>query len=967
MTDTVRKILLVLLIAVFAATCLAFTITSLGSKDGADYINPANAGNAGGYNGKYSISVTSAGGLNLSGVRITAKKNGQTIMTGISQNGKIEMNIPANEYELIVDESSLPAGYYIPEGTKFSTTAQEGSAKVIIPSRVISTTAASNKRYNLGDVMHDFSYVEASSGTRYTLSEVLSSKKAVMLNFWYADCNPCRSEFPAIQKAYEEYGNKIAIIALSNSDSDRAISQFKEEQGLTFHMAPDKAGMTSKFDVEGFPTTVIIDRYGVVAYKYTSAETSESIWKSLFNKYTSDKYIQQETNPSDSDDDDGPNSYVKPDSNLRMPASNSIEDGILNNNAKEKINNFCEETGEKDAPYSWPWLLGEAGGEKYLFASNASTDFSFATVYCDVTLNSGDVLSYYYNIKSESGRDVLYTLINGKLVAEHSGNSGGWKQQYGVYVADRTVTVKLAFLFIKDKKFSEENEFAGIKNISITDVRDSAANAIDQKVTATDGLTLSAQNKYNINLIAPNTAGNNTKYYKLQYVDESGHTQQSLLYADVLNTTVWSEKHIGVETFTPPDDESLRYPPAVYHLSYWYMSNHNDAGESDDESGEKIPLLFNYGCSAALTSHYSDMLIENYYLQDFSDNGLVPVTEDLKQLLIAFTKEYCRKNNVSYYEDQWLELCLYFKHFGAMHSNGKNHINGNPCSAVVNPVEGMSYTHAYTINEAGDIIRDVNLTSILDYNGGGLWYKFTPKATGVYRFYSTRTATQQYSDPCIAIYPAELPYPFDLGNAIGFSEHDDGYNKVYSDDWNDFNLFVVLQEGVEYRIQATAMKLGIGPYRMHITYVGESYDYLRVASYDGSWSDFGKYNAIDIAYNKTGTGFYHAINKDGSYGSPVYIDFIHNNYFDQNENSLYKMVIGGKFRFRGGNDYTQELLNYYYKACANKSVADPLYGLIEADARLVEILNELIYRTHGDGSRAYAWLMFACFYEHYQV
>ena len=55
----------------------------------------------------------------------------------------------------------------------------------------------------LGDVMFDFT-VTASDGKEYTLSELLKEKDAVVLNFWYLNCAPCRMEFPYLQEAYED-------------------------------------------------------------------------------------------------------------------------------------------------------------------------------------------------------------------------------------------------------------------------------------------------------------------------------------------------------------------------------------------------------------------------------------------------------------------------------------------------------------------------------------------------------------------------------------------------------------------------------------------------------------------------------------------------------------------------------------------------------------------------------------------
>ena len=78
----------------------------------------------------------------------------------------------------------------------------------------------------LGDVMFDFT-VTSSDGKDYTLSELLKEKDAVVLNFWYLNCNPCRMEFPYLQEAYEAYSDRIELLALNPVDgTDEPVAAF---------------------------------------------------------------------------------------------------------------------------------------------------------------------------------------------------------------------------------------------------------------------------------------------------------------------------------------------------------------------------------------------------------------------------------------------------------------------------------------------------------------------------------------------------------------------------------------------------------------------------------------------------------------------------------------------------------------------------------------------------------------------
>jgi hypothetical protein len=163
------KRLLIATLAVCSAACFSLSAIACDkSSDYPDYKNPSTivGGNGSSVSNVYTINVKSQGGLSLSDVKVAIKKNGATLYQGISQNGKITLPLEPDVYDLVVDESTLPAGYYIPEGTTWQTTADSNSIDIQLPSKIISTSAPSSKRYALGDVMYDFSYTDIANACR---------------------------------------------------------------------------------------------------------------------------------------------------------------------------------------------------------------------------------------------------------------------------------------------------------------------------------------------------------------------------------------------------------------------------------------------------------------------------------------------------------------------------------------------------------------------------------------------------------------------------------------------------------------------------------------------------------------------------------------------------------------------------------------------------------------------------------
>ena len=113
-----------------------------------------------------------------------------------------------------------------------------------------------------GETARDFEVVQY-DGETFRLSEVTKGH-AVVLNFWYPSCPPCREEMPAIEAAWQELKDEpVRILGLyvpQGFDSEQDAQDFIEELGLTFSFATDRlARIAEAYDFEAFPKTYYID------------------------------------------------------------------------------------------------------------------------------------------------------------------------------------------------------------------------------------------------------------------------------------------------------------------------------------------------------------------------------------------------------------------------------------------------------------------------------------------------------------------------------------------------------------------------------------------------------------------------------------------------------------------------------------------------------------------------------------
>ena len=146
--------------------------------------------------------------------------------------------------------------------------------------------------YKLGSIVDDFK-VTAVDGVEYSVSELLKEKKAIVLNFWFLNCDPCKMEFPYLQDAYTEFSDDIEVLALNTVDgTNEKIKSFADEFNLTFPMAVGDTAWIDCLGLTAYPTTVVIDRYGMVSMIHKGSVTEDGVFEKVFEYYTSDDYKQ---------------------------------------------------------------------------------------------------------------------------------------------------------------------------------------------------------------------------------------------------------------------------------------------------------------------------------------------------------------------------------------------------------------------------------------------------------------------------------------------------------------------------------------------------------------------------------------------------------------------------------------------------------------------------------------------------
>ncbi len=547
----------------------------------------------------YTIEVSTAGGLKLKDITIIIYSDSSlTVMNGYGktdENGKAEISLPSDitTYHAVLND--VPEGYDLADSYPLT----GSDTKITLSSAVIADTDLSGVKYELGDIMHDFT-VTTVTGEVFTLSEVLKTKKAVLINFWYIQCSWCEKEFPFMDSVYRQYSDDIAIIALNpySTDSEAAIKTYIGAMNLTIPMAKVDHSLADAFGVEYYPTSIMVDRYGMISVIEEGAIVSEAPFISGFEHFRSDNYSQQLQQSLQA--------FVeipKPDTDMPDPAEVAK---VISPNCPQI--SYRAETDEQYKDTIWDFDIVEKNGVKALVNTNQEVHGSTSLLYVDVELKAGQAIKFDYWASSEQGADVLHVIIDDVQIYNISGDSQGWQTCYP-YVAIKEGKYTLAVAYIKDTNETVGEDSVYLKNFDICNASEIAVASYIPRNCATE--------------IQDDGYG-----YK-NYVDVVFNEKDGYYHVGTVDGPLLLANLMGYNTAFAQD--------SVYNMAY---------------NGAVVIDGVNY---------YDRIVKYCSYASNASVSGVCTVNKDLKELLekVAFACGLEVEN-----EKQWLQMCVYYDVYG---------------------------------------------------------------------------------------------------------------------------------------------------------------------------------------------------------------------------------------------------------------------------------------------------------------
>ena len=109
-------------------------------------------------------------------------------------------------------------------------------------------------------------------------ASLFTTGKPVLINYWFSNCQPCKREMPALQAAFEKFGDRVSFVGINTQDSPDVARSFVNDIGVTYEILRDPNGDSIVANgISIFPTTFFVNAAGTIIKQVSGELTADDI------------------------------------------------------------------------------------------------------------------------------------------------------------------------------------------------------------------------------------------------------------------------------------------------------------------------------------------------------------------------------------------------------------------------------------------------------------------------------------------------------------------------------------------------------------------------------------------------------------------------------------------------------------------------------------------------------------------
>ncbi|MUU79769.1 TlpA family protein disulfide reductase [Winogradskyella endarachnes] len=94
--------------------------------------------------------------------------------------------------------------------------------------------------------------------------------EVILINFWATWCPPCIAEMPSLQNLYNDYGDKVVFLFVTQ-DKFETVESFKTKRNFNFEVFNPLITTPSELKTSSIPRTLVINKKGEIVIDETGA------------------------------------------------------------------------------------------------------------------------------------------------------------------------------------------------------------------------------------------------------------------------------------------------------------------------------------------------------------------------------------------------------------------------------------------------------------------------------------------------------------------------------------------------------------------------------------------------------------------------------------------------------------------------------------------------------------------------